>query len=77
MKQRFEDDILNFYFFWIVPRKEGKNLAEVARRVGCSYSVIQNRVVLLGLNKIKGRAETNSGNQPHPPRVVEVTPLIG
>jgi hypothetical protein len=31
--------------------KEGKNLAEVARIVVCSYSVIQKRVVLLGLNK--------------------------
>jgi DNA-binding CsgD family transcriptional regulator len=35
--------------------KEGKNLAEVARIVGCSYSVIQKRVVLLGLNKDKKR----------------------
>ena len=33
--------------------KEGRNLAEVARIVGCSYSVIQKRVALLGLNKDK------------------------
>ena len=41
--------------------KEGKNLAEVASIVGCSYSSIQKRVVLLGLNKDKRTSHKGRG----------------